>query len=81
MDITVGKLIEELSKYPKDIPVYFGANFTIPAYGKDDLGYEVECEAEFDDWLAFKELGMEQQGVWDGEKTRARDVLILEMDY
>ncbi|MBR3645697.1 MAG: hypothetical protein IKN54_04700 [Lachnospiraceae bacterium] len=81
MDITVGGLIEKLSEFPKDTPLYFGATIQMTAYKRDDFDYEKPYEVEFDDWLEFKELSIKEQAYYDRniKKTIFRDALVLEM--
>lgn len=80
-EMTVGKLIELLSKYDKNAPVYFGAKIEFSTYYKDYYGYEIEHTAEFDDWLEFKETKISTQAYGKRGEVKIRPVLSIELKY
>lgn len=72
-ELTVGKLIEILSKHPKDMATYFGVKLKFNP--EDSTSYE------FDDWLEYKDSKVGIQAYKDNGKTVTREVLEIELKY
>lgn len=75
--MTVGKLIEELKKYPPDMEVVFGFKNTQTI---DLTDYEILNDGikyEFDDWLSYKNTSIQEYKY----KKEMHKVVNVELEY
>ena len=78
-EMTVGKFIELLSTFPRDMPLYFGTKFLF-----DDEVYDRDgCRTSvtFDDWLEFDHIKTDKQITRANGKIETRYVTVVEMKY
>ena len=80
VEMTVGKLIDILSVYPGDLPIYFGATIEYDDEVYNEYGEEISVV--FDDWLDVKDTQLANQRFRQPDGTIGnRDVLVVELEY